>query len=57
MQRAVGVDTMMVGALQGLVVLFVAVGLAFRYRPRVITASAPQTPAVGIIPANSKVPE
>lgn len=57
MQRAVGVDTMMVGALQGLVVLFVAVGLAFRYRPRVITASAPQTPAVGIVPANSKVPE
>ncbi|HMN11952.1 MAG: ABC transporter permease [Rhizobiaceae bacterium] len=32
MQRAVGVDTMMVGALQGLVVLFVAVGLSIRYR-------------------------
>ena len=34
MQRAVGVDTMMVGALQGLVVLFVAVGLSIRYRRR-----------------------
>ncbi|MDN2565536.1 ABC transporter permease [Aquibium sp. A9E412] len=33
MQRAVGVDTTMVEALQGLIVLFVAVGLAFRYRP------------------------
>lgn len=33
MQRATGIDTTMVGALQGLIVLFVAVGLAFKYRP------------------------
>lgn len=34
MQRAVGVDTMMVSALQGLVVLFVAVGLGLKYRAK-----------------------
>lgn len=34
MQRATGLDTTMVEALQGLIVLFVAVGLAFRYRRR-----------------------
>ena len=47
MQRAVGVDTTMVEALQGLIVLFVAIGLAFRYRPsrRALTAQAGATPA------------
>lgn len=33
MQRATGIDTTMVAALQGLVVLFVAVGLAFKFHP------------------------
>ncbi len=32
MQRAVGLDTTMVEALQGLIILFVAIGLAFRHR-------------------------
>ena len=31
MQRAVGVDTTVVEAIQGLVVIFVAMGLAFRF--------------------------
>lgn len=45
MQRAVGVDTTMVEALQGLIVLFVAIGLAFRYRPGRRAAKAPAVAA------------
>jgi ABC-type uncharacterized transport system permease subunit len=45
MQRAVGVDTTMVEALQGLIVLFVAVGLAFRYRHKLRVAAPAATPA------------
>ncbi|GEO15094.1 ABC transporter permease [Microvirga aerophila] len=33
MQRTTGIDTTMVEALQGMIVLFVAIGLAFRYHP------------------------
>jgi simple sugar transport system permease protein len=39
MQRAVGVETTVVEAIQGLVILFVAVSLAFRYRAGAVGAA------------------